>query len=305
MKLKEQYYVCVLAEYGSLTKAAEKLYLTQPALSNYINNLEHHLGIALFDRSGKNLTLTYAGECYVEKAKKMIELGNEFESQLHQIIQGYTGRIRLGVTRRRGSRLVPPAYARFKKEYPEVELVLLERNVDTLEELLEQEKIDLIIRNINTARTDLTYETLFKEHILLAVGADHPFNRYSKKTEMQKYSMINIETLGKENLILQHPYQNIRHEVDRILRHAKVVPHNIILVQNMETSMQMVAEGLGIGFNREGYATMMKYQKPVNYYYIENFQEASACIIGHKKGKLIPGYMKRMIEIMMEISEDF
>lgn len=58
MNLKEQEYVCVLAECGNITKAAEKLYISQPALSIYISNLEKTLGVKLFDRSGKRFTLT-------------------------------------------------------------------------------------------------------------------------------------------------------------------------------------------------------------------------------------------------------
>ena len=78
MDLREQKYVCTLAELGNLTRAAERLYISQPALSIYITNLEKNLGIPLFDRSGKKFTLTYAGEQYVEKAKKMLELEREF-----------------------------------------------------------------------------------------------------------------------------------------------------------------------------------------------------------------------------------
>ena len=85
MDLREQKYVCTLAELGNLTRAAERLYISQPALSIYITNLEKNLGIPLFDRSGKKFTLTYAGEQYVEKAKKMLELEREFCEDIEKI----------------------------------------------------------------------------------------------------------------------------------------------------------------------------------------------------------------------------
>lgn len=77
MNLKEQTYVCVLAECGNITKAADRLYISQPALSIYINNLEKSLGTKLFERAGKRFVLTPAGELYVEKARKMLELKKE------------------------------------------------------------------------------------------------------------------------------------------------------------------------------------------------------------------------------------
>ena len=69
MELKEQRYVCTLAEYGNLTRAADRLYISQPALSIYISNLEKHLGTPLFDREGKKFELTKAGERYVLHAR--------------------------------------------------------------------------------------------------------------------------------------------------------------------------------------------------------------------------------------------
>ena len=70
MNLKEQQYVCTLARCQSLSRAAEELFISPSALSVYISNLEKQLGIQLFDRIGKQFTLTYAGELYVEQAKK-------------------------------------------------------------------------------------------------------------------------------------------------------------------------------------------------------------------------------------------
>ena len=84
MDLREQKYVCTLAELGNLTRAAERLYISQPALSIYITNLEKNLGTPLFDRSGKKFTLTYAGEQYVKRAEKMLELEREFNEEIEK-----------------------------------------------------------------------------------------------------------------------------------------------------------------------------------------------------------------------------
>ena len=97
MNLKEQTYVCVLAECGNITKAAERLFISQPALSIYISTLEKNLGVRLFDRSGKRFTLTWAGEMYVEKARKMLDLKAEFDEGLAEITGERAGRLRSGV----------------------------------------------------------------------------------------------------------------------------------------------------------------------------------------------------------------
>ena len=79
MDLKEQKYVCTLAECKSLTRASERLYISQPALSLYINNVEKILGARLFERNGRKFELTWLGKQYVEKASQMLELERQFE----------------------------------------------------------------------------------------------------------------------------------------------------------------------------------------------------------------------------------
>ena len=111
MDLREQKYVCTLAELGNLTRAAERLYISQPALSIYITNLEKNLGTPLFDRSGKKFTLTYAGEQYVKRAEKMLELEREFNEEIEKISRETAGRIRLGISQRRGCLFLPPVLA--------------------------------------------------------------------------------------------------------------------------------------------------------------------------------------------------
>ena len=78
MNLKEQQYIVTLAGCGSMTQAAKKLNITQPALSSYLAGVENGLGYPLFERTGKALRPTYLGELYLEKARKILALGEEF-----------------------------------------------------------------------------------------------------------------------------------------------------------------------------------------------------------------------------------
>ncbi len=88
MNLKEQLYVCTLAESGSLTQAAKQLFISQPALSLYISNLENTLGARLFDRIGKQFVLTQIGELYVETAAEMLRLKDHFDTEFSEIKNG-------------------------------------------------------------------------------------------------------------------------------------------------------------------------------------------------------------------------
>ena len=94
MDLKEQKYVCTLAECKSLTRASERLYISQPALSLYINNVEKNLGAPLFERNGRKFELTWLGKQYVEKASQMLnvnldEMNEEMDRYLREGIPDY------------------------------------------------------------------------------------------------------------------------------------------------------------------------------------------------------------------------
>lgn len=179
MNLKEQTYVCVLAECGNITRAAERLFISQPALSIYISSLEKSLGIRLFERVGKKFVLTCAGELYVEKARKMLALKAEFDEALSEIAGGKRGRLRIGVQLRRETWLIPPVLARFKREYPDIEVMIREGNHGELMQMFEAYELDLVLMNGADIKSGMQSQELFSEELLVAVPPPESAQRKS------------------------------------------------------------------------------------------------------------------------------
>lgn len=300
MNLKEQQYVCVLAECGTITKAAKELYISQPALSIYINNLEKSLNVKLFERAGKKFILTYAGERYVEKAKAMLRLEEEFQEELKEITGNYRGRIRIGVQTRRATWLLPPVVAAYEQEFPEVDVILHEGIMGVLDKKIQDFEIDLLLCNAADVKPDMTSQLMFKEQLLVAVPQRHPVNEKARYVPGEKYRYLDLVHLNGERLILAKPEQSIRQDAERFLAAKGVVPSKIREISNIETAMQMVAEGLGIGFNREGYAQNMKYTKGVNYYGIESAEGKTDFVLAYRRDMPVMGYMQRMIDMLLE-----
>lgn len=300
MNLKEQTYVCVLADCGNITKAAERLFISQPALSIYIGNLEKMLGAKLFERSGRKFSLTYAGELYVEKARRMLELKKEFDEALAELLDNRRGRIRLGIQLRRESWLLPPVLAEFQKEFPDIEVVIREGTMHELRELLEAYELDLVLMNEAALWKEMEYQILFEEELLIAVPQIHPLNEKAEYVPGSRYRSLDLRWLEGETLILQKPNQSIRADVDAALKEAGVHPMKTVVIRNIETAIQMAAEGLGIAFNRESYANNMKYMKRVNYYTMGSAAKKSAFVAGYREGMYVPVYMQRFIELISE-----
>ena len=94
--LKELSYVVAVAQTGSVSKAAENLFISQPSLSRYIRDLESRLGVQLFQRVGNRVSLTYAGEKYVETSKQILALYENLERDLKDVDEALTGRLKVG-----------------------------------------------------------------------------------------------------------------------------------------------------------------------------------------------------------------
>lgn len=301
MNLKEQQYVCVLARCQNLTKAAQELYISQPALSIYISNLENSLGVKLFERIGKRFILTYAGERYVEAASRMLELKEQFDRELSEITKGFHGRIRLGIQTRRSAWFLPPVVAAFEREFPHMEVVMETGNLAFLEGKLKRFELDLLICNARDIdRGAMTTRVLYKELVLVAVPACHPVNELAVYLPGRRYRYLDLSCLSGETLILQRPEQSIRRDVDRLLKEKNVVPGRVRELESLETAMQFVAEGLGIGFNREGYTINMKYNKSVNYYGILSKEDSIDVILAHRKNLPMTTPLERMIGMLTE-----
>ncbi|MCD7909368.1 MAG: LysR family transcriptional regulator substrate-binding protein, partial [Clostridium sp.] len=140
---------------------------------------------------------------------------------------------------------------------------------------------------------------------LVAVPQRHPVNEKARYVPGEQYRYLDLTHLNGEKLILAKPDQSIRQDADRFLAEKGVVPKKIRVISNIETAMQMVAEGLGIGFNREGYARHMKYTKGVNYYGIDSDKGRTDFVLAYRKDMPVMGYMQRMIDMLLERGKEY
>lgn len=301
MNLKEQQYICVLADCANITRAAEKLFISQPALSIYINNLEKTLGIKLFDRVGKKFIPTAAGEIYVEKARKMLKLQTEFDQELNDLKNNCGGTIVCGVQLRRAPFLLPPVMSQFRSEYPNIKVTIKEGVRTDLEHFLSENQIHFLIDNLESPRDDLISIPLYQDYPLIALPASHPLNDAAVKIEGQPYLHLDLALCRDEFFILPTPRQSLRFYIDKVFSDFRITSANYMEIRNFETAMQLVAEGYGIGFNREQYAKSMRYSKPVNFYTFGNSSVGVTQVYAiYQKGRSVSEYTARFIELLVE-----
>ena len=144
MNFQHLKYFLMVAEELNITRAAERLYISQQSLSNHIGNLERELDVKLFTRSPK-LSLTYAGGLLVDTASQILDLHSQYLSKVGDINKQYVGVLRVGISHTCGLALLPDILPKFRLEFPQVEFSLYEGNSTQLEDELSHGRADLII----------------------------------------------------------------------------------------------------------------------------------------------------------------
>ena len=170
MNLKQALYIKTIAEEGSITAAAKKLYVSQPSLSQMLKLIEEEIGLPLFERSP--FRPTYAGERYLHAATIMLNTNEILNNELQEIRQEDSGRLRLGISRQRAARILPVVLPVFMKNHPHVVLELHEEGSATLEQMLSEGELDLAFASTNPSAPGLNYLLIQRETIGILSGPD-------------------------------------------------------------------------------------------------------------------------------------
>lgn len=163
-----------VATFSSFTKAAEEMFITQPAVTKNIKELESELGIRLFNRISNKITLTEAGKLLLHYTEHVLTLDKKFMFDLGVLKQKFSGDLKLGASTTIGQYVLPPILAKFKVEQPEMELSLLNDNTQRIETALIEKVLDLGIVEGNSKNSQLKYIPFIKDEIVAIAHSSQP-----------------------------------------------------------------------------------------------------------------------------------
>ncbi|HXF62508.1 MAG TPA: transcriptional regulator CynR [Caldilineaceae bacterium] len=174
MELRQLQYMLAVAEEGHFTRAAEKTFVSQPALSQQIQKLEEELGVALFDRRRGHIRLTVAGEILCRHARRILQEVDDARLALQELEGLKRGSLRVGVVQTVNAYLIPQVVVAFTQAHPAIRLHIEERPAGEIERGLEQGELQLGIGFVPPDSTAIIAEPLFTEEMLLVLPAMHP-----------------------------------------------------------------------------------------------------------------------------------
>lgn len=179
----------------NFTKAAAELYITQPAVTKHIHELEQYFKTKLFERKGSQIKLTPAGEILLQHTEQIFSVYRSLEFEMSNFSQKYKGKLRLGASTTVAQYVLPPALAAFHQKFPEVQITLTTNNTEQIESALKNNEIDLGVIEGRSRNTSIKYSEFIKDEIVLIASNKNPF---AKKGTIQPQDLKNIPLLLRE-----------------------------------------------------------------------------------------------------------
>ncbi|MBV6659712.1 LysR family transcriptional regulator [Pseudomonas yamanorum] len=228
MELRHLRYFAALAETLHFTRAAERTHVTQSTLSHQIKQLEEELGVFLFDRVGKRVVITEAGDTLLAQIIPALRQIDMAVNALHLPPASSVGTVRVGATYSFNTRLVPQCMASFLSRNPGVRVTVEELPQADIVERLESGALDLGIAYRPVQGHNLWFEPLYNEELVLVVAEHHPL------AKRRKVRMIELHNL---RMALLPAAFSTRQQLDECFRAAGVVP---LVIAEMNTIMPMI-----------------------------------------------------------------
>ena len=256
MDFREMLYITTVADCRSITAAARKLYISQSSLSHIVSKVEQDVGVKLFDRGTSPLTITYAGEKYVETARKILLMSDNLRKELIDAGLGEKGRINFGMPTERAGYMLPAVIPEFKKQYPGIELQVMEAKSDELLQAILRDDISFYVipRSQGELPVGLKAESIYREQLLLvAEGSmltEDMFLDESSVLNMtegkRKNRCVNLSKMANLPFIMLKKGHAIRKKTDLVLRQYGIDPKIMIELSSCISAVQLAAAGLGV-----------------------------------------------------------
>jgi DNA-binding transcriptional LysR family regulator len=231
-----------VAEQSSFRKAAEELYLTQPAVSLQIKALEEDLGVQLFDRTGAHITLTAADSVLLGYAQQVNALLAQTEHDIAALSGEHAGQLALGASTTIAQYVLPRLLGEFCREHPRVHPTLISGNTEHIVDAVEKQKIALGFIEGPARSRDVKTEAFLEDELVLIVSTAH---------EWAERKAVSCSELAAIPLLMRERGSGTRHVIEMALERLGVKRSSLHIVMELDSTEAIksaVEAGLGIGF---------------------------------------------------------
>ncbi len=298
-------YIYEIDREKSFTAAANKLFMTQPALSICVKKTEEKLGAEIFDRKSSPIRLTECGKAYINAVEQIYAIENDLRNQVNDIGNLNTGTLSVCAANVIFTCLLPRLWEDFSRKYPKVELSLTESFSEDLKNKVLHGGIDLIL-DYDFNKTTFESYPVKEEKIFLSLCKNSPITKKYAKYIVTREEILDNKIAGKKgiqiSLLKDEPFIVMKKKNDMQRRGAKmfaeeeVRPRVKLELDQLKTCYDLSCKGLGVAFVTD---TLIKNAPNDNgvYFKIASVYAKRTLCIAHKKNTYISNSMKKFIEM--------
>jgi len=300
MQLRNIEYVLSIAETGSFSKSAKKLYISQPALSQTIQRLEEELGAKLFVRGSNETSLTRAGELFVDDAKKILMLSEQIKKKMADVQDLLEGHVVLGISQYNGQLYFSNMLLEFKKRYPNIKLSIVEDYSSALEHRLTTGSLDFAILTAPSNSDEMLFEHLFFEEIFLAAPSSHPVGEKAP-VRPGRFGSVELSWFKDDEFVLMKSGHRFRAITDTFFRQAGFEPRVVFESRSSNTIQSFITGGVGVGLitATQQRNTPAKWRSA--YYRMEDVDAKREHVVAYRKDAYVSYAARAFIEIAKTI----
>lgn len=228
-----------VAEHQSFRKAAEVLFISQPSVTVHIKQLEKELGILLFNRTNKKVSLTEEGRCYLETARELLQVYHEGVEKLHSMAQGYKSTFRMAISPLIADTILPFVLKQYLLKHSNIEISVIILESRDIEEAVLKEEVDIGLSCMQSFHPQLTNEIIYEDEVILVVPHDGMDSEFAPP--------ITEEELFNQYHVLTHNHPGYWED---LLKKVKYFYPSIktMKVSQVHITKRFIEEGLGVSF---------------------------------------------------------
>ncbi len=302
MNTRQTQYVIELSKDLNFSQTAERLGISQPALSKQIMTLEKELGLKLFDRSTVPMTLTAAGEHYVRQAQDLLYREDQLIRSLEAYKSGESGRLVIGISPFRSQYLLPGVIRRIKERYPGVQVILQEAGSDQLRQEAAEGKYDLAVVNLPVDEAALDVTALEPDTMVLAIPREMAKNLPA--TSAKSPACIDLALCADLPFVTVGDQQEMRHQFEAACQDARFHPQIAAEVVGLSTAYALCRAGVGATLLPLQFIRHCGMGDAVELYTLSQPIHSRQPVIITCRGQYVSPYAKYAIELLTESKED-
>src|SRR6266481_400443 len=237
MEIHQLRYFVAVADEGSFSRAAVKVRVAQPSLSQQIRKLEAEIGQRLFDRLPRSVVLTEAGRCFIDYARQILASIGDARRCVDELTEAVTGKLAVGAIPTIAPYVLPELVVKFQKDYPEVTLELVEDVTDGITRRIDAGELDVALASTCEPSPTLRSQSLGNEPLLALVPETDPL---ATKT------LVELDDLKSQRFLLLHEMHCLSQQVHHLLETRRLRPEIALAGSQLTTIARMVAAGIGV-----------------------------------------------------------